>query len=68
MTTPIDQPNLLYLIYANITAFTEIGQVNEYPLMHYFGNSRHTQSMLAHKILSISGNSSERSWVLGVTH
>ena len=25
-----------------------IGQVNEYPTMHYFGNPRHTQSMMAY--------------------
>ena len=24
-----------------------IGHVNEYPTMHYFGNPRHTQSMMA---------------------
>ena len=26
----------------------QIGHVNEYPTMHYFGNSRHTQSMIAY--------------------
>ena len=52
MATPIDQPNLLYLIFANITVFTEIGHVNDYPSMHYFGNSRHTQQMLVYKILT----------------
>ena len=25
-----------------------IGHVNEYPTMHYFGNPRHTQSMVAY--------------------
>ena len=41
---------------------TTIGHVNEYLTMHYFGNPRHTQSMLAYKILteSISGNFSEK--------
>ena len=34
--------------------------VNEYPTMHYFGNPRHTQSMIAYRTLSISGNSSEK--------
>ena len=29
-----------------------IGHVNEYPTMHYFGNPRHTQSMIAYKILT----------------
>ena len=29
-----------------------IGQVNEYPTMHYFGNLRHTQSMIAYMILT----------------
>ena len=36
------------------------GHVNEYPTMHYFIFPRHTQSMIAYKILSISGNSSEK--------
>ena len=36
-----------------------IGHVNEYPTMHYFGNPRHAQSMIAYMIL-ISGNSSEK--------
>ena len=34
--------------------------VNEYPIMHYFGNPRQTQSAIAHKIF-ISKNSSEKS-------
>ena len=29
-----------------------IGHVNEYPTMHYFGVPRHTQSMIAYKILT----------------
>ena len=29
-----------------------IGHVNEYPTMHYFGIPRHTQSMIAYKILT----------------
>ena len=29
-----------------------IGHVNEYPTMHYFGIPRHTQSMIANKILT----------------
>ena len=29
-----------------------IGHVNEYPTMHGFGISRHTQSMIAYKILT----------------
>ena len=30
----------------------EIGLVNEYPTMHYFGNPRHTRSMIAYMILT----------------
>ena len=30
----------------------KIGHVNEYPTMHYFGIPRHTQSMMAYKILT----------------
>ena len=26
--------------------------VNEYPTMHYFGNSRHTQTLIAYMILT----------------
>ena len=41
--------------------FNAIGHINEYPTMHYFGISRHTQSMIAYKIIkSISVNSSEK--------
>ena len=29
-----------------------IGRVNEYPTIHYFGNPRHTQSMVAYMILT----------------
>ena len=29
-----------------------IGHVNEYPTMHYFGNPRHTQSMIGYMILT----------------
>ena len=29
-----------------------IGHVNEYPTMHYFGNPKRTQSMIAYMILS----------------
>ena len=29
-----------------------IGHVYEYPIMHYFGIPRHTQSMIAYKILT----------------
>ena len=29
-----------------------IGHVNEYPTMHYFGFPRHTSSMIAYKILT----------------
>ena len=29
-----------------------IGHVNEYPAMHYFGNPRHTQSMIEYMILT----------------
>ena len=29
-----------------------IGHVSEYPTMHYFGNPRHTQSMIAYMILT----------------
>ena len=29
-----------------------MGHVNEYPTMHYFGNARHTQSMIAFMILT----------------
>ena len=38
-----------------------VGHVNEYPTMHYFGNPRHTQSMIAYKILTeYFGKSSEK--------
>mgnify|MGYP001797712222 CR=1 FL=1 len=30
----------------------QTGYVNGYPTMHYFGNPRHTQSMIAYKILT----------------
>ena len=30
----------------------EIGHVNEYPTMHYFGNPKHTQLMIAYMILT----------------
>ena len=37
-----------------------IGHVSEYPTMHYFGNPRHTQLIIAYMILTVfSGNSSE---------
>ena len=37
-----------------------IGHVYEYPVMHYFENPRHTQSMIAYMILTeIPGNFSE---------
>ena len=29
-----------------------IGHINEYPTMHYFGNPRHTDSMIAYRILT----------------
>ena len=29
-----------------------IGHVNEYPVMHYFGNPKHTQSMITYMILT----------------
>ena len=29
-----------------------IGHVNKYPTIHHFGNPRHTQSMIAYKILT----------------
>ena len=32
--------------------FSLIGHVNEYPTMHYFGNPRHTKSMIAYIILT----------------
>ena len=36
-----------------------LGHVNEYPAMHYFGNPRHSQSMITYIILTeYSGNSS----------
>ena len=38
-----------------------IGHVDEYPTMHYFGNPRHTQSVVAYMFLTISGNSGELS-------
>ena len=38
-----------------------IGHVNGYPTMHYLGNPRHTQSMIAYMILmSISGDVIEK--------
>ena len=36
------------------------GHVSIYPTMHYFGNPRHTQLIIAYMILTVfSGNSSE---------
>ena len=32
--------------------YISIGNVNEYPTMHYFGIPRHTQSMMAYMILT----------------
>ena len=42
-------PNVSY-----IHSFNAIGHVNEYliPTMYYFGNPRHTQSMIAFVILT----------------
>ena len=40
----------IHLIYLYVTI--SIGYVNEYPKMHYFGNPRHTQPMIANKILN----------------
>ena len=37
-------------IYLYVTI--SIGHVNEYPTMHYFGNPRHTQPMIAYIILT----------------
>ena len=38
-----------------------MGHVNVYATMHYFGIPRHTQPMIAYKILTeFSGNSSEK--------
>ena len=31
---------------------TVIGHGNEYPTMHYFGNPRHTQSLIVYMILT----------------
>ena len=45
-----------------------IGHVSEYPTMHYFGNPRHTQSMIAYMILSISGKSSEKLYCRNVAN
>ena len=33
---------------ANNVSASQIGLVNEYPTMHYFGNPRHTQSMITY--------------------
>ena len=41
-----------------------IGHANQYPTIHYSGIPRHTQSMIAYKILSVSGNSSVK-WHCG---
>ena len=32
----------------------QIGHVNEYPTMHYVGNPRHTQSVIAHATYDFS--------------
>ena len=47
------------VVYIHID--TQGMNVNEYPSMHYFRAPRHIQSMTAYMILSISGNSSEKS-------
>ena len=44
----ISQPHVLYLSCADIA----IGHVDECPTMHYFGIPRHTESMIAYKILN----------------
>ena len=40
-------PTALHYCYVILTSLT-IGHVNEYPTMHYFGNPRPTQSMIAY--------------------
>ena len=36
----------------SISKLIVIRHVNEYPTMHYFGNPKHTQSMIAYKTLT----------------
>ena len=46
---------MLFLVssgYLRQLASSLIGPVNECPTMHYFGNPRHTQSMIAYVILT----------------
>ena len=53
--------DLINQLHAHSVLHCVIVHVNDYPTMHYFGIPRHTQSILAYKILtSISGNSSEK--------
>ena len=33
-------------------SMAQLGHVNEYPAMHYFGNPKHTQLMIAYMILT----------------
>ena len=39
-------------MYSTVVLLMLKGNVNEYPIMHYFGNPRHTQSMKAYMILT----------------
>ena len=42
----------IYIQLNGNRTFFPIGHVKEYPTMHYFGNPRHTQSMITYMILS----------------
>ena len=48
-------------------AFNTIGHVNDYPTMHYFGNSRHTRSMIAYMILTeFFLEITVKNWIVGM--
>ena len=60
-TAPVylnNYPNTYHLLQGkhNSVFFTNktnsIGHVNEYPIVHHFGFPRHTQSMIAYRILT----------------
>ena len=38
--------------HRHIITYMPMGHVNEYATMHYFGNPKHSQSMIAYMILN----------------
>ena len=52
LTIYVNFVSFFYIMIIVIMIVMIIGLVNEYPTMHYFGNPRHTQSMIAYVILT----------------